>query len=91
MSALVMVVERVDAETGEVIESIRGTAHGWASPEAAVSNWKARVQFEAYRNGRITRNPNTGVDVRAFFDVPEPGALLDLTPTDQPNRTQEEK
>lgn len=86
-----MVIEKVDAETGEVIDSIRGTSHGWASPEAAVSSWKSRGHFEAYRNGRITRNPDTGVDVRAFFDVPEAPALFDLTPTIQEVRNEEER
>lgn len=74
-----MVTEHVDADTGTVFMSSSTSDHGWSSPDVAVKHWKSNGRFEAHKNGRITRNPDTGVDVRAFFEVPEPETLFELT------------
>lgn len=64
---LTMIVEHVDTETGRVFKSESTTAHGWESAADAQKHWKAAGSFEAYRNGRITRRPDIGVDERVYF------------------------
>lgn len=55
MSGLVMVIEHVETETGDVLGATRTDRHGWDSPLSAVRHWKATGRFEAFRNGRIER------------------------------------
>jgi hypothetical protein len=78
MNGLVMVIERADIGTGEVFDRTESTTHGWESPTAAVKHWRSLHSFTAYKNGRVTHNEDTGLEVRAFFEVPAPLTLFDL-------------
>lgn len=75
MSAWELVIERIDAETGVMIDSTRTARHGWESPEAAVRNWTQRGHFirpsvEKYRNGKQERD-DAGNIVRVYFEPTE--------------------
>lgn len=63
----VMVVERVDADTGEVFSTDRTDRHGWGSPEEAVAYWRHRAGFTRYLNGR-QHEAQHGVVVRVHFE-----------------------
>lgn len=66
---LVIVVDRVDIISGEVLSRTETTGHGWESPEAAVAHWRSLTSFTAYENGRVVRNEAIGLETRAYFDV----------------------
>lgn len=68
LAAPVMIIERVDTETGDVTSSDRSTTHGWATASDAVAYWKANSsRFEPYRNGRVVTNGD-GHAIRAYFE-----------------------
>lgn len=77
MSALTMVIETVDAETGDILSVGDTERHGWNTPAEAVKHWRTRAPVEPYLNGRVTHRPEIGVDTRVYFRS-EPEALFEV-------------